>query len=271
MLLGDYALKLRGSFTVGSSRTNATSASTRGMKHSFYCPSSCFSEQRLGAENVTVFRETLHMHASGERMTNVRLDSSGDIANVAEANYFDFSRGAGFASRKVPYQINTDDSFLTTCYYSQKGVLWGSSSLAEMCQSFLWYYPKQGYDSLSCGYIDPYARAYDTTSLSSLGCEMSYDRALVDQNLERLEPAEQCQMQRSHKIPSSDEFKQWPALLQLINTWTAEDEKNEKKSINVTTTIGKEDDYSNRDENYCRLCEGGQRPTQRDTLVTGFR
>jgi len=265
MLLGDYALKLRGSFTVGSSRTNTTS--TRGMKHSFYCPSSCFSEQRLGADNVTVFRETLHMHASGERMTNVRLDSSGDIASVAEANYFDFSRGAGFASREVPYQINTGDSFLTTCYYSEKDVLWGSSSLAEMCQSFLWYYPKQGGYSLSCGYIDPYARAYDTntTSLSSLGCEMSYDRGLVDQNLERLEPTERCQKRKSYKTPSTKELEQqWPALLQLINTWAGK----EDKSVNISVTIGEEDDNSNLDEN-CRLCVGGQRPTQRDTIVPG--
>ena len=262
MLLGDYALKLRGSFTVGSSRNNSTSS--RGTKHSFYCPSSCFTEQRLGAENVTVFRETLHMHASGERMTNIRLDSTGDIASVAEANYFDFSRGAGFASPTVPYQISPGDFFLTTCYYSEKGVLWGSSSLSEMCQSFLWYYPKQGY-SLSCGYIDPYARAYNATPLSSLGCEMSYDRDLVDQNLERLEPTEQCRKQRTYKRPSTVELEHWPALVQLINTWTGK----EDKSTNVTSAIGEKDEYSNRDEN-CRLCVGGQRPTQRDTMITGF-
>lgn len=148
MLLGDYMLKLRGSYTVGRSareKFNTTNAS--GMKHSFYCPPSCFSKDRLGARidsnasssnNVTVFREVLHMHQSGERMTNIRLDANGSIVQASEANRFDFSRGAGYASRvDLPYQIST------TCYFLTRDVVWGSSSDQEMCQSFLWYYPKK--------------------------------------------------------------------------------------------------------------------------------
>src|SRR5210317_1736692 len=87
MLLGDYMLKLRGSYTVGSSGGNSksdnstvvsssSSSVSGGMKHSFYCPPSCFSRSRLGQNNksVTVFRMVLHMHQSGSRMTNVHLD-----------------------------------------------------------------------------------------------------------------------------------------------------------------------------------------------------
>ncbi|KAL7533217.1 hypothetical protein ACHAWF_004387, partial [Thalassiosira exigua] len=280
MLLGDYMLKLRGSYTVGNAGG--------GTKHSFYCPPSCFSERRLGGGggddddeapgDVTVFREVLHMHRSGARMTNVRLDSGGNVVHASEANRFDFSRGAGYASRRVPYRVSEGDSFVTTCYFATRGVVWGSSSDEEMCQSFLWYYPKR-VNSLTCGYVDPVERR-SNDSLESIGCEMSYDRVEVaaGSDLERLRPDEVCQAAEASGRPATSfetryaDLKTWPSLLQLVNKWKQGGIKAVTGLYNSTssaTASSPSQSIVPRDEN-CHLCPNGRRPSRPDAVIEGF-
>ena len=295
MLLGDYMLKLRGSYTVPPlARTNSTTMNNvGGMRHSFYCPPSCFSKSRIGSSgsNVTVFREVLHMHKSGKRMSNVQLDSNGTIIRASEANYFDFSRGAGYASRvDMPYQINEGDSFVTSCYFATRNVLWGSGSDQEMCQSFLWYWPKESY-SLTCGYYDTAAVVMTkegssdddpTSSLDSIGCEMRYDRAgvAVATDLDRLKSSEEhCEVavNSERSINRFDELvsnvQKWPSLLRLVNTWKSSNKKTEPRN----STIFKPENVRAQDassttstlnEN-CHLCPNGEPPTRPDVIVKG--
>jgi len=290
MLLGDYMLKLRGSYTVGAATNDKDANSTTaivassskefgyGMKHSFYCPSSCFSKERLGRNSVvTVFREVLHMHKSGERMTNIHMDSNGTILRASEANYFDFSRGAGYGSRvNLPYQINEGDSFVTSCYFAKRGTTWGSSSGDEMCQTFMWYYPQEEDFSLSCGYADALTRKANDT-LDPLGCEVSYDRKQVPFDMERVKLNELCQATEASKRPISifdstvDTRQEWPSLAQLVNRWK-QSRMPVEPSTNLTTpsSITKAKSTQATLQEDCRLCPNGQRPTHPDTVIEGF-
>ena len=292
MLLGDYMLKLRGSYTVGgedsnekddvNSTTIVSSSSSKevvggGMKHSFYCPSSCFSKKRLGRnKNVTVFREVLHMHQSGERMTNIHLNSNGTILHASEANYFDFSRGAGYGSRmNLPYQITEGDSFVTSCYFATKGVTWGSSSGEEMCQSFMWYYPQEDF-SLTCGYADALVRRSNDT-LDPMGCEVSYGRKQVSFELERLQPSEQCQAAEMSSRPTNrfdatvNTRQEWPSLSQLVTRWkrsriSVDPNDNSTRPSSVTSAKSSQSTL----QKDCHLCPNGERPTHPDIMIEGF-
>ena len=56
------------------------------------------------------------MHSTGQRMTNIHLNSEGSIHRVSEANRFDFSQGAGVSSRaNMPYRIESNDSLIGQC------------------------------------------------------------------------------------------------------------------------------------------------------------
>ncbi|KAL7452840.1 hypothetical protein ACHAWC_007341 [Mediolabrus comicus] len=289
MLLGDYMLKLRGSYTVGrSKRDNSTVVSSSsnsvsgGMKHSFYCPPSCFSSSRLGQniKSVTVFRMVLHMHQSGSRMTNVHLDANGTILHASEANYFDFSRGAGYAVRgdSSAFQIKEGDSFVTSCYFATKDVTWGSSSGEEMCQTFIWYYPKQEMGSLSCGYDDGIARRA-SNALEPMGCEVGYDRRQVSFDLERLSPNEQCQGSELSRRPINRfestvvTRQEWPSLSQLVKRWdqsrvSTEPETNSSEVSTKSVVPNQKKQSFQKD--VCHLCDSGKIPANPDALIPGF-
>ena len=286
MLLGDYMLRLRGSYTVGgiipdkdgNSNANDKKGRGSGMKHSFYCPPSCFSKKRLGrSNNVTVFREVLHMHKSGERMTNIHLDSNGSIVRASEANYFDFSRGAGYGSRgNLPYQINEGDSFITTCYFASKNVTFGSSSSQEMCQTFIWYYPQEDDLSLTCGYVDTTKRGLNDT-LNPIGCEVSYDRKQVSLDMERLSPNEQCQPAEKSVRPITlfdstvNNRQEWQSLSELVERWK-QSRMPVDEDINSKTSNSKPNTKSIQSplQKDCHLCPNGQRPAQPDSVITGY-
>ena len=290
MLLGDYMIKLRGSYTVPPlARTNSTTMnSVGGMRHSFHCPPSCFSKKRIGSSgnNVTVFREVLHMHKSGKRVTNVQLNSNGTIIRASEANYFDFSRGAGYASRvDIPYHINEGDSFVTSCYFATRNVLWGSGSDQEMCQSFLWYWPKESY-SLTCGYYDtatvvktkqgPNDDDSSTSSLDSIGCEMSYDRAEVSvaTDLDRLQTSDKHCEAAVNSERSFNRFddlvtniEKWPSLLRLVNTWKSSNKKTELRNSTISKPEDIKQDVPTILNENCHLCPNGEPPTRPDVIV----
>lgn len=139
-------------------------------------------------EGITVFKEVFHMHKTGGRMTSIQFNSTGEPIRAAEINYFDFTQGAGYSSSTdIPFKISPGDSFVTTCYFDKRGILFGSGSNEEMCQTFLWYYPKT---DVRCKYYDEDARILALESgedpdISAYGCEVSYNSSERQSLLDR--------------------------------------------------------------------------------------
>lgn len=201
----DVGLNDSDNSTVTSSIRTNKSAAAMALQHSFYCPPACFSRERMnqqhptfsredgGAknENVVVFKEVMHMHSTGSRMTNIQFDASGNSKRASEINYFDFLQGAGFHVRQKPYIVDTGDSFVSTCYFdneTKRKVVFGSGSNDEMCQTFLWYYPSALDDdkALDCNFWDESSRdAANINDTSVHGCEVGYNSSLVDKNMNR--------------------------------------------------------------------------------------
>ena len=223
------------------------------------------------------------MHASGIRMTNIHLSGDGSAQRVSEANRFDFSQGAGFSARaNLPYRIEPSDSFITTCYFSQRGTFWGSGSGEEMCQAFLWYYPKQEDLSLSCGYTDLFARkrsgANALESLRPVGCEMSYDRSEVtlETDYDRIVTDEQCQAAIDSARPMDKysvldlNFRSWPSLVSLLRSWRKASKSSRNNEMNSTLAPKNINNGVKKRGDVCTLCWDGSRPTKPDVVIQGF-
>jgi hypothetical protein len=231
-------------------------------------------EEGLG---VTVFKEVFHMHRTGARMTSIQFNSSGDPIRAAEINRFDFSQGAGFSSRaQIPFQISPGDSFATSCYFEERGVYFGSGSDQEMCQIFLWYYPKS--DKLSCGYFDADAREKEqklnadlNIDHSTYGCEVTYDSRMVvsENDLDRINGVDEMDLHQEDKqcqrpsLLGSRPISGYPLFnVSATSDWTPlfafmlDDNANTSSAGNGTTAMNS----SSASARSCTLCRGGRRP-----------
>ena len=287
MLLGDPALELRGYPTVAGNGVG-------GMRHSFYCPPACFAQDRMGSQpSINVFREVLHMHKSGERMVNVQWDGeTAEPKRTTEISRFDFSQGAGYASREGAFAISPGDSFSTICYFRDRGVVFGSGSNQEMCQVFLWYYPKtKATNRLSCNYVDEGSRVaanktFDFTNLAPVGCEMGYNASILspDSDLERRAGAgadSYCRSSSQQSPPST--ASTWPSLFALTNKKEAENDES-YNDVDSSLDIDLNGEVlsnaaeggplirpGNNDDSSCSLCFGGGKPsTPQKTLEEGY-
>ena len=232
---------------------------------------------------VTVFKEVFHMHRTGARMTSIQFNSSGDPIRATEINRFDFSQGAGFSSRaQIPFQISPGDSFATSCYFEERGVYFGSGSDEEMCQIFLWYYPKS--DILSCGYFDADAREKEQklnadlkTDHSTYGCEVTYDSRMVgsESDLDRMNRVNEIDIHREDKQcqqPSSlgsRPISGYPLFnVSTISDWTPLftfmlDDDTNTSSVSVGENAGYNGTAMNSSSavaRSCTLCRGGRKP-----------
>jgi Copper type II ascorbate-dependent monooxygenase, N-terminal domain/DOMON domain/Copper type II ascorbate-dependent monooxygenase, C-terminal domain len=117
--LGDPSIALYGE-TVGNGLS----------KHTFVCPETCSNESIT--QPVTVIREYLHMHKTGERQTNELL-RNGQVIHTAVVDYFDFEQQGNIPAQQKEFQIQPGDSFRTICYYKSKDEVWGLGSQDEMC------------------------------------------------------------------------------------------------------------------------------------------
>ena len=140
LALGDDFLSLRGQ-SVGDGFA----------QHTFDCPSSC-SILSLN-ESVTVFREFLHMHRTGQSMLNYQI-RNGDIVRISEVQFYDFDQQGAYDVQIEPFQIERGDGFQTTCQYKSNGTIFGLSAQQEMCIAYLFYYPRQTLSAL--GFEVPY-------------------------------------------------------------------------------------------------------------------
>ena len=141
------------------------------VSHTFNCPASCATAFTTDQE-VTVFRELLHMHASGVRMYNRQMQGF-RTKRVASVDFFDFDQQGSYSVIQEPYTIQRGDSFQTRCFYnSQQGERFGLSSQEEMCMAFLFYYPRQLlFDTLPfvCGvdfWYAPCSTRWESSSLA---------------------------------------------------------------------------------------------------------
>jgi len=146
-----------GVFSVGDPRTLlADQRVGEGLASAqFDCPSTCSS---LGLdEPVWVFREALHMHKSGVRASNT-VKRNGAVVHEASVDFFDFAQNGVLSPQQEAYQIFAGDSFHSTCYYENspgENQTFGRSSQDEMCNVFMYYYPRKtilGFLPLFCGY-----------------------------------------------------------------------------------------------------------------------
>ncbi len=254
----------------------------------------CFSERRLSTDSlntndITVFKEVFHMHRSGARMTNIQIGASGQVKRTSEINYFDFKQGAGYSSKQqIPFQIEAGDSFVTSCFFEKEGVKFGSGSDQEMCQIFLWYYPKATkVRTLSCGYEDINARwdawlggdkSYGSV-LTPYGCEMGYDSYAVGKEtyLERLSPTssddnlEEAQCQKpsysgqraaSAFLIQSQKLYTWPTLVK----YGIQFQNKSKSFLNSSSVISPKEQITED----CTLCRDGSKPNLPKKEIEGY-
>lgn len=157
---------------------------------SFECDSSCSSYALLG-KSVTVIGESLHMHQTGTRMTN-QVIRNGEVVNEARVDVFEFDQQGSFKVPQAQYQIQSGDSFRTTCYY-RDGTEFGLSSSEEMCVAFVLYYPAKQLNFGSFGSI-PWFCSVGIDSLPVCKEEMQVTSLSSDEELGRAfgTPPSQC-------------------------------------------------------------------------------
>jgi DOMON domain/Copper type II ascorbate-dependent monooxygenase, C-terminal domain/Copper type II ascorbate-dependent monooxygenase, N-terminal domain len=148
--------------------------------HEFTCPSACTESilsppisttqaktaaQIASPQEMVVVAELLHMHETGTRMVNRVLDKNGTIKHEGWIDYWDATQSGLFPTSSTssrsstPFTLAAGDFIETRCYFDAtkstredtQVTNWGDGSQDEMCQVFLWYYPRQP-KAISCGY-----------------------------------------------------------------------------------------------------------------------
>lgn len=84
-------------------------------KHSFDCPAACSENVMSG--NVTVLRESLHMHATGAAAVNDVYDSAGNLVHSGRVQYFDFDQQGHQVVVQEPWTLSPGDRIVTSCFY----------------------------------------------------------------------------------------------------------------------------------------------------------
>ena len=111
------------------------------VQHTFDCPGICSSVSL--SQNVSVIREYLHMHKTGERMYNNQY-RDGRLLRRGVVDFFDFDQSGSYSTVQPPFEIVSGDSFQTSCYYNAgPNTTFGLGSSNEMCMAFLFYFPRQ--------------------------------------------------------------------------------------------------------------------------------
>ncbi|GFH49228.1 hypothetical protein CTEN210_05704 [Chaetoceros tenuissimus] len=277
LMVGDPSLALIGKRTVPWSDDIEKSA-----RHSYYCPKDCFTKEKLTKDftkdYITVFKEVFHMHSSGKRMVSMQFNELDDVVRVSGVNHFDFRQGAGCSSQShIPFKISQGDSFVVSCYYNKRGVVFGSGSDQEMCQTFLWYYPRSA--KLRCGNFDAEVREANKSGLEylpyniSVGCETKYrlDKINSEKEFDRLvAPSENaCQfvpkeydaVSGSYPFQNTSIFDSWSTL--LSSSLLSEEGVEAKEDSSL---IERDDE---KELSPCTLCKYGKRPSLLEKTIKG--
>ena len=114
-------------------------------QHDFYCPGSC--SNIMLQQDVTVFRENIHMHALG-RSGYSEVIRNDQVIHTGTVDYFDFDQQGNQIIQTSPYTLKKGDAIRTVCNYdtaSHKNATFGKAAENEMCIGYLIYYPKQSF------------------------------------------------------------------------------------------------------------------------------
>eukprot|EP00980_Cylindrotheca_fusiformis_P011682 scaffold2770_cov104-Cylindrotheca_fusiformis.AAC.3 len=131
--LGDAALKQLGN-RVGDDGPE------KFYEYAYECPSSCSS--LAVTRPVTVLREYLHMHKQGSRMYQ-EVIRDGTAVRRSNIDFFQYDQSGNQVVQQDPYELLPGDGFKTVCYFEPKNdTIFGLSTQDEMCNSFVYYYPK---------------------------------------------------------------------------------------------------------------------------------
>lgn len=170
LTVGDGTVALTG-LSIGEGKT----------KHTFTCPSSCSENMFYSVDEVTVVRESHHMHEKGKRMVNQHYRGDA-LMNTASFDYWDFYQSGAGTVRQAPYKFKKGDSFVASCYYDDgdSNSRFGLASDDEMCMTFIYYYPRQiGFEFCGIGFSLPFdcRGAYNMQTLSQ---DSNFDRVMTD-------------------------------------------------------------------------------------------
>jgi hypothetical protein len=123
-------------------------------QYSFDCPASC--TRTVLQRNVTVLREFMHMHSSGEVMKLEQI-RDGEVIHTGQVDFHRYLQQGNHQIQEEPYVVQSGDSFRTVCNYNTRGVAtkfgWGARD--EMCIAFMFYYPKQSFLGVAPWFCDP--------------------------------------------------------------------------------------------------------------------
>ncbi|CAL8110020.1 unnamed protein product [Orchesella dallaii] len=118
-----------------------------------HCASECTAAglSATGDEGVKVFNSLLHSHLSGRKMKVRHFREGVELPWIDFDNHYDFNFQQNKPLRDF-VQILPGDQMTIECTYdtrwnNNKVVTGGLSTKEEMCQAFLWYYPKQEFEA----------------------------------------------------------------------------------------------------------------------------
>lgn len=171
-------------------------------RHTLTCLGTC-SALALD-EPVTVLREFLHMHKSGEKFyfqiscetivavrfstlidTGVRISNEvlrdGKKIHEGVIDVWEYDAQSNAVVTQGPFELQPGDSFRTTCYFrdSDGSKTFGLSSQQEMCIAFLAYYPRK----LIADRF-PWVCGAGLDEVGFLACSADYDRTTLESELE---------------------------------------------------------------------------------------
>ncbi|CAF1251811.1 unnamed protein product [Adineta steineri] len=108
-----------------------------------YCVNDCLKYYLQNNHTMNIFSILVHAH---KRATRIILKEN-NFNRLIDRNPFEFHRQEIVYYNKPYPQINSSNELSLICYYStendySKGIYGGHDSNDEMCQAFLYYYPK---------------------------------------------------------------------------------------------------------------------------------
>jgi hypothetical protein len=84
-----------------------------------------------------VFREHLHMHATGVSVFNTQTRAGG-VIRQGSVEFWDFNQQGNLAVPEEPFEILPGDGFRTTCNHNAKeGERWGIASSEDKRMAFI--------------------------------------------------------------------------------------------------------------------------------------
>jgi len=131
---------------------NSTEYTTVG-----HCAASCTSE-RIPADGINTFNVLLHSHLSGRRLKIRQFRDGKELPWIAnDDNYvFDYQQNRNLRNEakilpgdQLAYECVTDNT-----WNGGQATIAGLSTKAEMCEAFIWYYPKTDFRQCQSMYGD---------------------------------------------------------------------------------------------------------------------